>query len=51
MELNTKVADQVWVLYPFKDFQLICCLLDCFMVVRLESYLFEKEVSVFTNGH
>lgn len=42
VKLHAKVPDQVGVLDAFKYFQLICCLLDSFMVIRLKSNL-EKE--------
>lgn len=43
MELHSKVSHQVWVFNAFKYFQLICSLLDCFVIIRLESDLDEKH--------
>lgn len=45
MELNSEVTHQVWVLNAFKYFQLICSLLDCFVIIRLESDLVKKKRS------
>lgn len=39
MELHSKVSHEIWVFNAFKDFQLVCRLLDCFVVVWLESDL------------
>lgn len=43
MELYSKVSHQVWVFNAFKYFQLICSLLDCFMIIWLESDLFQQQ--------
>lgn len=39
MELNSEVSHQVRVFNAFKYFQLVCRLLDCFVIVGLESDL------------
>lgn len=43
MELHSKVAHQVGVLDSFEDFQLVCRLLNGFVVVRLEPDLHSSE--------
>lgn len=43
MELDSEVTHQVWVLNAFKYFQLVCSLLDCFVIIRLESDLVENK--------
>lgn len=43
MQLNSKVSHQVWVFNALKYFQLVCRLLDCFVIIRLESDLIEKQ--------
>lgn len=43
MELNAKVAHQVWVFDTLKYLQLICRLLDCFVVIGLKADLFKTK--------
>lgn len=43
MELYSKVSHQVRVFNAFKYFQLICGLLDCFVIVRLETDLIQQK--------
>lgn len=43
MELNSKVSHQVRVFNSFKYFQLICSLLDCFVIIWLEPDLVESK--------
>lgn len=49
MELHSEVSHQVWVFNAFKYFQLICRLLDCFVIVWLETDLVGKRQTTFTN--
>ena len=44
MKLNSKVSHQIWVFNAFKYFQLICSLLDCFVIIRLEPDLVETKI-------
>lgn len=46
MELDSKVSHQVWVFNAFKYLQLICSLLDCFVIIRLESDLVGNKIKM-----
>lgn len=45
MELNSKISNEVWVFNAFEYFQLVCRLLDCFVIIWLESNLVSKKKS------
>lgn len=42
MELDSEVSHQIWVFNAFKYFQLICRLLDCFVIIWLKPDLVIK---------
>lgn len=46
MELHSEVSHQVRMFNAFKYLQLICSLLDCFVIIRLESDLVEDQKNV-----
>lgn len=48
MELDSEVSHQVRVFNAFKYLQLICSLLDCFVIIRLESDLEEHQTDLIT---